>query len=49
MEEIKFRISSQRYPFSSERDVCVVTGLKNALEAYAAKCAECKVVVMKKL
>lgn len=49
MEEMKFKIKSKRYHFSSEMHEETVTGMKNAFTVYAEKCKDHEVVMMEKL
>lgn len=49
MEEMKFKIKSQRYHFSSEMHEETVTGIGNALKVYAEKCKDHEIVMMEKV
>ena len=49
MEEMKFKIKSQRYHFSSEMHEETVTGIENALNVYAKKCKDHEIVMMEKV
>lgn len=43
-----FKITTQRYSFSSSYDTCIVTGLDNALRMYTDKCRDYEFVRMEK-
>lgn len=43
-----FKITTQRYSFSSSYDTCIVTGLDNALRMYVDKCRDYEFVRMEK-
>lgn len=49
MDEMKFKIKSKRYHFSSEMHEETVVGMGNALKVYAEKCKDHEVVMMEKL
>ena len=49
MEEMKFKIKSKRYHFSSEMHEETVTGIENALKEYVEKCKDHEMVMMEKL
>lgn len=49
MEEMKFKIKSKSYHFSSEMHEETVTGLDKALFVYAEKCKDCEIVIMEKI
>lgn len=43
-----FKITTQRYSFSSSYDTCIVTGLDNALRMYVDKCKDYEFVRLEK-
>lgn len=49
MDEMKFKITSQKFSFSSETDSCIVTGLENAIRIYTEKCNTCEFLTMEKI
>jgi hypothetical protein len=49
MKEMKFKIKSKRYHFSSEMNEETVTGMENALKVYAEKCKDHEIVMMEKV
>lgn len=49
MEEMKFKIKSRRYRFSSEMYEETVIGLDKVLTVYAEKCKDYEVVIMEKI
>lgn len=49
MEEMKFKIKSKRYHFSSEMHEETVIGLEKALTVYSEKCKDFEVVTMEKI